>query len=341
MYLNSGIEYRQGLPSLIDYLSLAAERRPGTTFLAERDGALQCGGDSRTRTHGADSGAIATWLIRRGFGPAGRPILILSENSLEHALLTLGALRAGAAVVPVSPTFSFGNDLARLKYAVNLIQPGLVFAKMLRAFEPRSLTPPHRTGIPPRGNESEWLRESDEAALAERRKQIGRDTVAKILLTSGSTGRPKGVINTHGNLLAAAVQMILEVSERADPGRIPISVNWLPWHHTFGGNAQFNLVIANAGTLYIDDGRPVSGRFKATIENLRELSPTGFSCVPAAYQRWPKPWRATRICGKSFSRICAGSLMEVRCCRIRCGSACSASRCRNSVSACRSVPAGE
>ncbi len=283
VYLNSGIEYRQGLPSLIDYLSLAAERRPGTTFLAERDGALQW----RRLTYQdawRDSGAIATWLIRRGFGPAGRPILILSENSLEHALLTLGALRAGAAVVPVSPTFSFGNDLARLEYAVNLIQPGLVFAKDAARFRTalaHAAAPDRHTAT---GDEfAQWLRESDEAALAERRKQIGRDTVAKILLTSGSTGRPKGVINTHGNL-AAAVQMILEVSERADPGRIPISVNWLPWHHTFGGNAQFNLVIANAGTLYIDDGRPVSGQFKATIENLRELSPTGFSCVPAAYQ---------------------------------------------------------
>src|SRR4029077_18715948 len=104
----------------------------------------------------------------------------------------------------------------------------------------------------------------------------------KILLTSGSTGRPKGVINTHGNI-AASVQMFRLVGEPFNESRINTIVDWLPWHHAFGGNAQFNGILSVAGTLYIDTGRPVPGLFEATIENLREISPTSFGCVPAAF----------------------------------------------------------
>jgi feruloyl-CoA synthase len=129
---------------------------------------------------------------------------------------------------------------------------------------------------------AELLREVDAAAVAERRLKIKDDTIAKILLTSGSTGRPKGVINTHGNI-AAAMQMVRMVSEPFDPDRTHTIIDWLPWHHAFGGNAQFNSILSVAGTLYIDTGRPMPGMFEATIENLREISPTSFACVPAAF----------------------------------------------------------
>ena len=131
-------------------------------------------------------------------------------------------------------------------------------------------------------NSRELLQTVDEAAVAARRTQIMDETIAKILLTSGSTGRPKGVINTHGNI-AGAIQMVRLISEPFDPDRVSTIVDWLPWHHAFGGNAQFNGVLSLAGTLYIDTGRPVPGLFDATIENLREISPTSFGCVPAAF----------------------------------------------------------
>jgi feruloyl-CoA synthase len=282
VYLSCGLKYEPGLPSLIDYLARAAQLRPLTTFLAERDASKQW----RRLTYAAasrDTAAVATWLIRRGFGPDSAPVMILSENSIEHAVLTLGALRAGVAVVPVSPTYSFGNDLSRLGYALELAKPALVYAgdgvryaaalEFAKASGRRSISG---------GDFPELLSEADEAAVAARRLLIKDDTVAKILLTSGSTGRPKGVINTHGNI-AGSVQMIRLVSEPFDPERTHTVVDWLPWHHTFGGNAQFNGVLSVAGTLYIDTGRPVPGLFDATIENLREISPTSFGCVPAAF----------------------------------------------------------
>ena len=211
--------------------------------------------------------------------------MILSENSIEHALLMLGAMRAGVAVVPVSPTYSFGHDLGRLGYALELTRPALVYAgdsvRFAPALEYVKVRAPDTVTID--GNEfSELLQTVDEAAVAARRAQIVDATIAKILLTSGSTGRPKGVINTHGNI-AAAIQMVRLVSEPFDPERVNTIVDWLPWHHAFGGNAQFNGVLSLAGTLYIDTGRPVPGLFEATIENLREISPTGFGCVPAAF----------------------------------------------------------
>jgi feruloyl-CoA synthase len=284
VYLTCGLPYEPGLPSLIDYLARAAEIRPTTTFLAERDASKQW----RRLTYAAaqrDSAAVASWLIRKGFGPDSAPVMILSENSIEHAQLMLGAMRAGVAVVPVSPTYSFGHDLGRLGYALELTQPALVYAadpvRFAPALEYVKAKAPGTATIA--GDAfSELLQSVDAAAVAARRPRIVDGTVAKILLTSGSTGRPKGVVNTHGNI-AGSMQMVRLVSEPFDPERVNTIVDWLPWHHAFGGNAQFNGVLSLAGTLYIDSGRPVPGLFDATIENLREISPTSFGCVPAAF----------------------------------------------------------
>jgi feruloyl-CoA synthase len=282
VYLSCGLEYEPGLPSLIDYLARAAELRPDTTFLAERDASKQW----RRLTYAAasrDTAAVATWLIREGFGPDSPPIMILSENSIEHAVLTLGAMRAGVAVVPVSPTYSFGRDLSRLGYALDLAEPALVYAgDAVRYAAALEYAKASGRRIISGSDFAELLREVDDAAVAARRSLIKDDTIAKILLTSGSTGRPKGVINSHGNI-AGSVQMIRLVGEPFDPERTHTVVDWLPWHHTFGGNAQFNGILSVAGTLYIDTGRPVPGLFDATIENLREISPTSFGCVPAAF----------------------------------------------------------
>ena len=284
VYLTCSLPYEPGLPSLIDYLARAAEIRPTTTFLAERDASKQW----RRLTYAAaarDTAAVATWLMRKGFGPDSAPVMILSENSIEHALLMLGAMRAGVAVVPVSPTYSFGRDLGRLGYAVDLTQPSLVYAgdavRYAPALEYVKAQSPGIVTIA--GDEfAELLQTVDEAAVTARRPLINDRTIAKILLTSGSTGRPKGVINTHGNI-AGSIQMARLVSEPFEPERVSTIVDWLPWHHAFGGNAQFNGILSLAGTLYIDTGRPVPGLFDATIENLREISPTSFGCVPAAF----------------------------------------------------------
>jgi feruloyl-CoA synthase len=50
-----------------------------------------------------------------------------------------------------------------------------------------------------------------------------------------------------------------------------------------GGNALFNPLLVEGGTLHIDDGRPVPGLIDETLRNLREISPTYYSNVPAGY----------------------------------------------------------
>ncbi len=287
--LSAGRSLPADLPLVIDLLARAAERRPYVTFLAERRGPGS--GPERAWQHltyaeaWARTGAIASWLIAQGFGPDGKPVAILSDNSLENALLVFGALRAGAVVAPISPNYSLSGDFARLDHVLSVVDPGLVFAQestryaaALDRTRARLVTVDGKRGLA----FGALAGCSIDASVAERRLHITADTPAKILFTSGSTGLPKGVLNTHGNL-ASAAEMNRSLGEPLDENRIGVSLDWLPWHHTWGGNSNLNGTIRSAGTLYIDGGRPLPGRFQETLENLRELSPSGFATVPAAY----------------------------------------------------------
>jgi feruloyl-CoA synthase len=293
LVLSSGRTLPADLPLVIDLLQRAAERRPAVTFLAERRGPDRAWQRLTYAEAWARTGAVASWLIAQGFGPSGvkgggKPIAILSDNSLENALLVLGALRAGALVAPISPNYSLSGDFTRLDHALSVVEPGLVFAQDSLPFEAalaraekkgaRIVTVDGKHGLPFGALASSSI----DASVAERRLHITADTPAKILFTSGSSGLPKGVLNSHGNL-AAAAEMNRSLGEPLDDNRVGVSLDWLPWHHAWGGNSNLNGTIRSAGSLYIDGGRPLPGRFQETLENLRELSPSGFATVPAAY----------------------------------------------------------
>jgi len=117
-----------------------------------------------------------------------------------------------------------------------------------------------------------------EASIA----QIKPETIGKLLFTSGSTGMPKAVINTQGMMCANAA-MMMQVRPRPADGPVSTVLDWMPWNHTMGGNALFNPLLIEGGTLYIDDGRPMPGQFDETIRNLREVSPTYYANVPVGY----------------------------------------------------------
>ena len=288
LILSAGRSLPSDLPLTIDWLERAALRRPDVTFLAERRGPDRAWQRLSYAEAWAKTGSVASWLIAQGFGSGSRPVAILSDNSLENALFLFGALRAGVLVAPISPNFSLSGDFGRLDHALGLVQPSLVFAQdsvryagaldRAERMGVRLVTVDGKRGLP----FGALTASSVDAAVAERRQHIKADTPAKILFTSGSTGLPKGVLNTHGNL-AAGTEMIRAVGEPLDEQRIAVSLDWLPWHHTWGGNANLNSIVRVAGSLYIDGGRPISGRFEETLENLRELSPSGFGTVPAAY----------------------------------------------------------
>jgi feruloyl-CoA synthase len=223
----------------------------------------------------------------------GRPVAILSGNSIEHALMTQAAMQARLPAAPVSPAYSLmSQDHAKLKYLFDLIRPGVVmvqdcpvFEKALRALDLAGVTVIH-VARPVEGIES--IAYADLAAtpvtkdVEESIAKITPDTVGKLLFTSGSTGMPKAVINTQ-EMMCANAAMMMQVRPRGASSVLPTVLDWMPWNHTMGGNAAFNPVLVDGGTLYIDDGRPLPGQLEETIRNLREVSPTYYANVPAGY----------------------------------------------------------
>ncbi len=252
-----------------------AEHAPDRTFLAERgpDGEWQpvTWGEANAR-----ASAIAQALLDRGLGP-DRMLMILSGNSVDHALLTLGGFLAGVPVAPVSPAYSLMSaDFGKVRHIADLVKPGLVFAQG-DAFEKVMRT------VDFGGAEIVTeLPESDPTgAVDDALARVGSESLAKVLFTSGSTAMPKGVLNTHG-MLCSNQQQLAQIWPFTD-ATPPVLVDWLPWNHTFGGNHDFNLILKRGGTMYIDAGRPAPPLIPITVRNLTEVAPTIYFNVPAGY----------------------------------------------------------
>jgi feruloyl-CoA synthase len=235
--------------------------------------------------------AIAQALLDRRLGPY-RPVMILSGNSIDHALLMLGCFIAGVPVVPVSVPYSLlSKDYLKLRFIFEEICPGMIyvadaglFAAPLASLDLAGVEVVTGRGSLERVPTTPFstLLETPKTEAVDRSlAQVGAKSVAKILYTSGSTGQPKGVINTHGMLCAN--QQMLEQIWPFTSKTPPVLVDWLPWNHTFGGNHNFNLVLNQGGTLYIDGGKPAPGLVEQTVENLAEISPTIYFNVPVGY----------------------------------------------------------
>ena len=272
------------------WLERWAAAEPDRVFLAERDAG---GGWRRISYEQTAQAAIAIGqsLIDRGLGP-DRPLLILAENGIDHALMALGAMHVGVPVVPVSTPYArLSQDFGKLRYIFSLVEPGLIYVddadRYAKALETIGAT---RVEVVASRGSLGATRVTPFSTLTEVRPtpavdaafaRVGPDTLAKILFTSGSTGQPKGVINTQRMLCAN--QESAAAAWRFLGDRAPVIVDWLPWNHTFGGNHNFNMVLRNGGTLYIDEGKPVPALIGRTIANLREVSPTVYFNVPRGY----------------------------------------------------------
>src|SRR6187200_1707029 len=242
-----------------EWLVRWASRAPERCFLAQR-----AGDDWRRVTYAQAIDAvrrIGESLLARGL-TAATPVAILSDNSINHALLALGAMHAGIPAVPISPAYSFvSSDHTRLKQIVALLRPGLVFAEDAERFSP-ALAAIGATATPFDALLEHRPSSRIDAAFA----AIDGDTIAKVLFTSGSTGTPKGVINTH-RMLCSAQQSWAQLWPFLEDTP-PILCDWLPWNHTAGGNAGFNLALRNGGTLFIDGGRPTPALIDLTVRNI-------------------------------------------------------------------------
>lgn len=276
-----------------------AKTRPEHPFIVRR--ALQADGTRGPWQHVTYAVALkAARNIGQALLDAGasveRPLAILSENSIEHALLALGAMYVGVPYCAVSTAYSLvSTDYEKLRHVLQTLTPAVVYASdMTRygkaidavvsdevlvvadSFEKRARSSGKAMSF------ANFINTQPTAAVDMAMKATGPDTIAKFLFTSGSTKLPKGVINTQRMICANQQQMRQSMPVLAEEPLV--LVDWLPWNHTFGGNHNFGMTLYNGGTLYIDDGKPVPALIGETLRNLREIAPTVYFNVPTGFE---------------------------------------------------------
>ena len=274
-----------------DWLEQWARETPDTVFLAERGSADLPWTRLTYREALRRVRAAGAWILAQGMS-AERPLVILSDNSIDHAIFMLAAMHVGVPAAPVSPAYSLvSKDFDKLKSMIALLDPGAIYVSSATMFAPalNAIASMHSAVVvagDPDGVDgaiafSSLTAAVETADVARAFAAIDHDTIAKFLFTSGSTGTPKAVINT---------QRMLTSNQAAKGQTWPFlgesgitTLDWLPWSHTFGANHNFNCVLRNGGTLYIDGGKPAPGLFALSLANLRDVIPTVYFNVPRGY----------------------------------------------------------
>ena len=303
---DQGTQYLLADQPLGDYAARMTDRlvhwaqvAPERTFMARRH--KNADGSSGEWRHISYAEALSSArnigqaLLDRGLN-AERPVAILSENDLEHALLALGCLYAGVPYCPVSPAYStVSQDYDKLRHVLATLTPGLVFAsdagrygKAIAATVGADVeiainsiaesSRPHRAFT----SFDQLLSTKATPGVDAAMQATGPDTIVKFLFTSGSTKLPKAVINTQRMWCANQQQMRQSMPVLAEEPLVLI--DWLPWNHTFGGNHNFGMTVYNGGTLFIDDGKPTPALMEETLRNLREIAPTVYFNVPTGFE---------------------------------------------------------
>ena len=262
----------------------------------------------------AGARSIGQALLNRGLN-AERPVAILSENDLEHALLALGCIYVGVPYCSVSTAYStISTDFEKLRHVLGTLTPGLVFANDGARFA-KAIAATVGGGVElvvhsvadakPAGRPatlfSDLLATVPTAAVDAAMRATGPDTIVKFLFTSGSTKLPKAVINTQRMWCANQQQMLQSMPMLAQH---QVLVDWLPWNHTFAGNHNFGLSLYHGGTIYIDDGKPVPGLINETLRNLREIAPTFYLNVPTGFEQIANAMQTDAVLRKNLlSRV--------------------------------------
>ncbi|MGO4392074.1 feruloyl-CoA synthase [Variovorax sp. M-6] len=327
----AGVRYLQATEPLNDFAERITDRMmhwaqvaPQRSFMARRAQLPDGGTGDWQHLSYADAvqGArrIGQALLDRGLGPE-RPVMILSENSLEHALLSLGCIYAGIPYCPVSPAYStVSQDYDKLRHVFDTLTPGLVFASDAQRFGRAiaAVVPADVEVVLQRGHGGDGaapelagrsitsfdslLATPATAAVDAAMAATGPDTITKFLFTSGSTKMPKAVINTQRMWCANQVQIAQSMPALAE--QPPVLVDWLPWNHTFGSNHNVGITIYHGGTLYIDDGKPTPALMGETLRNLREIAPTVYFNVPTGFEAIAQAMQSDALLRKTLlSRV--------------------------------------
>lgn len=291
------------------WLERWADETPDAIFFAERgrdgDWVKLTYGETRRRVY-----RIATWLLGQNLS-AERPVLVLSGNSLEHALLMQACLHVGIPISSVSAGNSLqSKDFVKLKANVELLKPGVIFADTIERFLPAlaAIAPLHDAAVLAGSStpaapgavpfaEIEQTPADDDAVRAAF-EAVGPDTIAKFMFTSGSIGTPKAVVTTQRMMCSNAEMksVIWTFLNRTKP----VVVDWLPWSHVFGGTHNMNIVLRFGGSLYLDEGKPLPALVGKTVRNLTDVAPTIYFSVPLAYDLLVSELRDNAALRKSF-----------------------------------------
>jgi feruloyl-CoA synthase len=290
--LRSTTPLRLSARSVGDWLEHWARQAPDRIFLADRAGADAPWSTVTYRDALKQVRGAAAWILAQGLS-ADRPLVILSDNSVEHALLALAAQHVGVPSAAISPAYSLmSKDFDKLRSMIKLLGPGAIYVSGTKPFAATlaAIKPLHSAAIiSGAADDSDAIPFRAIAATAET-PEVGKafaaitpDTIAKFLFTSGSTGTPKAVINTQRMLTTSQQAKAQTWSFLGEGGEDLVILDWLPWSHTFGANHNFNLVLRNGGTLYVDGGKPAPGLFATSLANLRSVMPTVYFNVPRGF----------------------------------------------------------
>lgn len=289
--MRSRIPLELGEPCLPRVLARQAAALGAQPYLVQRQGPERAWVAHSYADTRRDTDAIAQWLLDRGVGRE-RPILLLSGNSIRHALVKFGGMAAGVPAAPVSPNYGMqAGSFDRLRHVVQLVRPGVVFvenaAPFARALAAIDFGDAIVVTATPQDcpvacvDLADVLRTPVGPPVAQRIAALRGDDPAAYMLTSGSTGLPKAVVQTFANIAANVAQARQTIGAAACWGGT--TMDWLPWSHVSGAFSKM-LTLTAGGTLYIDEGKPLPGPlWQESLRNLREVAGAYYVNVPIGY----------------------------------------------------------
>lgn len=310
IWLRSSVPLKPGARCVGDWLEHWASETPDRIFLGDRAGI-----DAPWRTvtyRGAlqQVRSIASWILAQGLS-VEHPLVILSDNGVDHALFMLAAMHVGVPASAISPAYSLmSKDFDKLGRMIALLDPGAIYVAREKLFASAlaAVRPLHQAKIVSSDGDSAVPFSAIAATpetpdVADAFASVTPDTIAKFLFTSGSTGTPKAVINTQ-RMLTTSQEAKAQTWTFLEQERDLVILDWLPWSHTFGANHNFNLVLRNGGTLFIDGGKPAPGLFATSLANLRDVMPTVYFNVPRGFDMLVAALRDDdALCRRFFSEV--------------------------------------